>query len=465
VATLLALTAPLATALPTTWAVSSCSDAASGNLAAHTGSLRFAVANAASGDTVDASALGAVCSTITLKTGDIVVNQDDLTIVGPGRDALTITAAYRSGSTQHQYKNRIFTHHGSGTLFLQSLRVTSGYVDVPTGNAFGGCVYSNGKVQMYAATADACSAVTSIGQAEGGAVFAQGAVQLISSTVSNNVTDGGTGAAYGGGIRAGNGFIATQSSITGNSARNTVGGQPLHDAAGGVMAYGYVQMEYSVVADNRATANAGGMVLNGSHASSAHVATIANSTVSDNRAVYGYIGGIAAIAESVNVYNSTIAFNTAASTGAGTRAAGLHIYAGSPAAKLESTIVSNNLYGSLQRANDLTAPGVTITGANNLVYASGATLPKAGLIQGKCPLLGPLRDNGGPTPTRALFSHSPAIDAGDNTAFGFHEDQRAAQFDGAPYPYPRVSGAAADIGAYEVQRGDIVFNAGFDGCP
>jgi len=28
-----------------------------------------------------------------------------------------------------------------------------------------------------------------------------------------------------------------------------------------------------------------------------------------------------------------------------------------------------------------------------------------------------------------------------------------------------VSGSSADIGAYEVQRSDIVFDAGFDGCP
>jgi hypothetical protein len=32
-------------------------------------------------------------------------------------------------------------------------------------------------------------------------------------------------------------------------------------------------------------------------------------------------------------------------------------------------------------------------------------------------------------------------------------------------PFARASNAVADIGAYEVQQGDVVFNNGFDGCP
>jgi len=32
-------------------------------------------------------------------------------------------------------------------------------------------------------------------------------------------------------------------------------------------------------------------------------------------------------------------------------------------------------------------------------------------------------------------------------------------------PHARVSGNSADIGAYEVQKDDIVFDGGFDGCP
>jgi hypothetical protein len=82
---------------------------------------------------------------------------------------------------------------------------------------------------------------------------------------------------------------------------------------------------------------------------------------------------------------------------------------------------------------------------------------------GSCPLLGPLRDNGGATKTHALLSRSPGIDAGSNsvldpdTSTPYAHDQRGS-------PFGRVSGVTADIGAYEVDQGDVVFNTSFDGC-
>src|SRR5690606_36208052 len=45
------------------------------------------------------------------------------------------------------------------------------------------------------------------------------------------------------------------------------------------------------------------------------------------------------------------------------------------------------------------------------------------------PMLGPLRDNGGPTATRALLPGSPALDAGDNAG--------APPFDQRGPGYPR----------------------------
>src|SRR5581483_8206415 len=76
--------------------------------------------------------------------------------------------------------------------------------------------------------------------------------------------------------------------------------------------------------------------------------------------------------------------------------------------------------------------GATITGNNNL--AAGTN-----------PLLGALASNGGATQTMALQTGSPAIDKGSNPA-NLATDQRGTGF-------ARVSGAAADIGAFEVQSG------------
>src|SRR5581483_9222072 len=100
--------------------VTNCNDAGAG-------SLRGAVAAAADGDTVDATGLAGVCSTITLKTGEIVVGQNNLTIQGPGRSALTLTALYFNGVTFHQYPYRIFHHTGAGTLAIESLSMFKGY--------------------------------------------------------------------------------------------------------------------------------------------------------------------------------------------------------------------------------------------------------------------------------------------------------------------------------------------------
>ena len=59
------------------------------------------------------------------------------------------------------------------------------------------------------------------------------------------------------------------------------------------------------------------------------------------------------------------------------------------------------------------------------------------------PLLGPLANNGGPTQTRALLAHSPALNRGANPA-GLTTDQRGGSF-------VRVAGNRPDMGAFEYQ--------------
>lgn len=83
--------------------------------------------------------------------------------------------------------------------------------------------------------------------------------------------------------------------------------------------------------------------------------------------------------------------------------------------------------------------GVISDGGYNLCSDATGAFTHPGSLNNTDPWLGPLADNGGPTPTMALLAGSTAIDAGDNSSVS-PTDQR-----GVPRPF----GAATDIGAYE----------------
>lgn len=88
------------------------------------GSLRQAILDAPENGVVDATGLAGVCSVITVKTGDIQVAVNDLTILGPGADALFVSARRFGIGRIYQYDSRIFNHTGTGTLTLEDLSIT-----------------------------------------------------------------------------------------------------------------------------------------------------------------------------------------------------------------------------------------------------------------------------------------------------------------------------------------------------
>ncbi len=470
-AAILCLSASASAVAATTWTVDSCDEA---NVGTGTiGSLRYAAANALSGDTIDMSALS--CSTITLATGSVLLPQTNITLKGPGKDALTIESS----------DGRVLRHDGlGGTLTVKNLTVANGYLHPAVGSsADGGCIRSNGKVYLSHVAVRSCRASAVGAPARGGGIYALSDVFAKYSDISGNVaTHTGGGMGGGGGIFAaglsgpigpddpGSHVILASTKLSGNSASTGMGG--------GVRAFHSVSVIASTISGNTAVSG-GGVYMQDNLSSASDTFTLLNSTVSGNLGTLR-VGGAQTNAGTIHVYNSTVAFNTAGSaTGYGSRhyAPGLTISDSGAdfsdpanprwkAVTLQSSIFSNNTYTNPATTPDdigvakFTSNSINSTptsGSNNLAFATTIIgLPNV-LTTGACPQLEPLRDNGGPTFTHALFGGSPAIDAGNTFATGLGIfDQRGQA---------RVSGAAADIGSFEEQQGDGIFDNGFDAPP
>jgi hypothetical protein len=441
------------------------------------GTLRSVVAGAGEGDTIDLSQL--TCSTITLTQGaiDLSVLGDhhinNLTLMGPGAAALTIDG---NG-------DRVLTHGdyqiGLGTLSIRDLTIANG--DYPHGLAscidssgdvdlvrtvvtncrasnggpltFGGAV-SAAYLNMVASTIrDSRSEATGDNVAIGAGAYVSGDATLFESTISGNVTIAqtpGDGTYYltaGGGLYVRGGLTMTRSTVSNNSL---ITYDWDNGPGGGIFVRGDAEIRESTF-DRNGASHGGGLYKSvfSHYGDPGTTLTIWSSTFSANGAYTG--GGGLVTQRPTIIANSTISAN-----GGGFFVGGLWCR-GACNLSLGSTIVAMNVYGDVvgQYCDIYSDTEITIEGSDNLVMvAANVTLPPDTLTDD--PMLQPLADNGGPTRTMALPEGSVAIDAGSNTG-GFDFDQRGEGF-------PRVSGAAADIGAYEFQQlvADEIFADGFE---
>lgn len=123
--------------------------------------------------------------------------------------------------------------------------------------------------------------------------------------------------------------------------------------------------------------------------------------------------------------------------------------AATPGVKIANTIVSGGI-GPAGSENCGPEKGESV--GFNIDSTDQCGFNAAGDLVNTNPLLGPLQNNGGPTPTMALPANSPAIDKG--AAFGLGSDQRGVL---RPIDFPAIPNSAApgadgsDIGAFELQ--------------
>lgn len=461
------------------------------------GTLRSVVAGAAEGDIIDLSAL--TCSTITLTEGPINTSVADgtnmlydLTLQGPGRDALTIDGA----GTQMVLLVGGFSSD-QGTFTVNDLTIANGTYSGGLGaciTGFGGAVvlnrvavthcHSSGTVPIVLGgavdattlvmtdstiTGSSIVATGTHGTAIGGGAYASDSATLVRSTISGNTVTAPY-AAYSGYTSAGGGLYSrgdlslTDSTISGNSIETTHAGEDAD--GGGIYVRGIATISGSTIDGNSADGDGGGIFKaiysvygepGGSNPTTHLTAT--NSTFADNHATNG--GGIAS-SRPVELDNSTVASNDASVQGGGVffRIAGITDSAGSLV--LQSSMAATNSTSTIGAVGDLVGDDtVVVTGANSLVMSVAPSIVLPTDTLDSDPLLLPLANNGGLTRTLALGAGSPAIDAGNNVQ-ELANDQRGAAF-------ARVGGAAADIGAFEVQQPtpstDVIFADGFDGEP
>ncbi|MEA2481073.1 MAG: hypothetical protein QOJ07_2995 [Thermoleophilaceae bacterium] len=173
---------------------------------------------------------------------------------------------------------------------------------------------------------------------------------------------------------------------------------------------------------------------------------IANSTLSGNvantSAQGGFGGAIAHLSGTAALVNDTISENRVLD-GDGSPAGGGGLMS-ADVLTLKNTIVSDSKAAGIDDNCFALSDSAIVSLGNNIASDDTCSLTAAGDKPSTDPRLGVLRDNGGPTPTQALFEDSPAIDAADNAA-GPALDQRG----GNRPPEGGSPGTVKDIGAYE----------------
>jgi hypothetical protein len=383
------------------------------------GTLRQALGCAQDGDSVDLTQL--TCSTITL-SAPLTTGPVGLTLVGRGPQYLTISAG-------NQFRALVHNGRPDDTIGILGVAIRNGSYDNPYAYlAGGGCIFSSGNVGLFYSDVASCYTSAANTVATGGAIFAKGKVRLVASSVTGSVATGLLNKKYatarGGGIFA-NTVELNASVVSGNTAAS-----PTSPTYGGGVYASHFSAKYSTISGNIATSRAG--------VAATDSFTLSNTTISGNIA-RDFDGGAHLAFGTAEIYNSTIAFNSA---GAADSTGGIS----GGALFLESSIVARNTSAGVESDIGTLAGG--ISGSHNLIMVSNVPGPADTIVDD--PLLGPLQDNGGITPTHALPVDSPAIDHGSNPQ-ALEADQRLMM---------RVFGKAPDIGAVEFF--DRIFGDGFD---
>ncbi|MFC1464965.1 MAG: choice-of-anchor Q domain-containing protein [Candidatus Brachytrichaceae bacterium NZ_4S206] len=249
--------------------------------------------------------------------------------------------------------------------------------------------------------------------ASGAGILSWGALELRNVIIENNIASKVSGDPVGGGFCIGCGpgtgsGVLEQVIIRNNQANR----------GGGIFSNRPLTITATSIISN--TAVVGGAIENYG------ALTLVNSTISSNTAT-SYAGGIRHNVGSLSILNSTVAYN---------QSRGVYAEAGTTLA-LRNTIIAHTIGGiNCDGGSSVSSQGHNLSDDNSCAAWFTAT----GDLNNVNPLLGPLQNNGGPTPTHALLPGSPAVNAGTNAGCP-STDQRGVS---------RPQGPSCDIGAVEM---------------
>jgi uncharacterized repeat protein (TIGR01451 family) len=376
---------------------------------------------------------------IALPAGRYVLSLDELTVTTPIR---IDGAAAPSTVIDAEGNGRAFSLGPEARLTASGMTIT--------GSLPCGCEPGGGVAMADGSTLDLTDARLTRNQVDtlGGAIANFGGrVNLTRVRVDHNLAGLGGGAIF----QQQGELHAVDSRIEANSA--SAGGAIFAIAFDGTIGPGGVvpgtlDVQGSTLSDNRSRSDGGALLIVNAGGYEPPL-SIVDSTLSANSAGHDLAGGGGAISlqeGTLNLVADTFADNEVVESGAGPPLGGTLAATDTSTVTMRDTILADG--------REAGAPGnCGIDGAggdpfdsqgNNLETGDSCSLVQASDKPETDPGLGPLADNGGPTPTHALLDGSPAIDAGSNDA-GPAADQR-----GGMRPPPTGSaGAARDIGAYE----------------
>ncbi len=363
------------------------------------GSLRQAITDAGAGDAVDLTGL---TGTITLESGLEITK--DLAILGPGRDALTI-------SGNHQVRLFTLGNESSGAnLTIADLTLSGGEAGT------GGAIYVD---HASALDLSRVRITDSHATTAGGAIAsgnANNSINMVDCLIDHN----SAGSAGGGAM-----IVGDATFLRCTISQNTI------DAP----------QQVTLESTSSEGEGAGLFLDQGTH-------TLTNCTIAGNsitttestlRIARG--GGIYAQHSTLQLTGTTIALN---STDDSDHAAGLDLADGStPTLTIQNTLIAGNTGGVDVAWDDYDIDSLvthTLVGrmASNSLIADGALANYAGTVaQPLDAKLGTLADHGGGLPTVNILYGSPAIDAGDDDLATSSDQRDIGRF------------GTSDIGAYE----------------